>query len=333
MQTIFISQRQNLVLPFLFIFLFFGLLVSSKADGSISVSFFDGDYSRLIEQAKKQNKPYFINFYTDWCSPCQSMNKFTYGNEELVSYVNEHFLALSVNAESEAGQGQMLADRYKVIFFPTIIIFSPEGELLHKFTGYKNANDLLTELKKYGKNQPLNAPISLPTTENKESMHQVGSTSASHVLTANISEALAETETAPKEAFFNSSTPTRESIQSQSSPTTRTGSEVRTPITSTTQTRSNNNELFKISLIPQESKGFGVQTGVFANYENVMKEVAKLEDSYRQDVLVSIQKLNGQTLFKVMVGPFPTYGHARKFTTSFERDEKREAIILNLDKR
>jgi len=50
-------------------------------------------HARLkIESAKAAGKPVFLDFYTDWCSPCRVIDRdvFTAGN--LATFFNENFL-------------------------------------------------------------------------------------------------------------------------------------------------------------------------------------------------------------------------------------------------
>lgn len=113
------------------------------------VDFYEGTFSEMQAKAHAENRPYFVNFYTSWCSPCTRMNETTYGEMDLVEYVERNYLAYTVDAESFSDGGLELADEYQVLFYPTILLFSPEGKLLHKSTGFKNAPGLLALLKEY----------------------------------------------------------------------------------------------------------------------------------------------------------------------------------------
>lgn len=48
----------------------------------------------------KNPKPILIDIYTDWCGWCKEMDRTTYKNEKLASYVNAHYYAVKFNAES-----------------------------------------------------------------------------------------------------------------------------------------------------------------------------------------------------------------------------------------
>lgn len=47
-----------------------------------------------------EKKTVLIDLYTDWCSWCKVMDKKTYSDPEVVKYINEHFLAVKLDAET-----------------------------------------------------------------------------------------------------------------------------------------------------------------------------------------------------------------------------------------
>ena len=69
--------------------------------------------------------------------------------------------------------------------------------------------------------------------------------------------------------------------------------------------------LFRFSVVKQETKGWGVQIGAFAEYGNVLIQVEKLQDEFNVPVLVNINELNGRTVYKVVVGAFSSKSSAR----------------------
>ncbi|HET7116571.1 MAG TPA: DUF255 domain-containing protein [Hanamia sp.] len=58
-----------------------------------------------IEEAnvrmKTDPRPVMIDLYTNWCYWCKMMDKKTYRNPKVISYINEHFYAVKLNAETK----------------------------------------------------------------------------------------------------------------------------------------------------------------------------------------------------------------------------------------
>ena len=70
--------------------------------------------------------------------------------------------------------------------------------------------------------------------------------------------------------------------------------------------------LFKIEVTTASTSGWGVQTGAFSSYANVLVEVERLERQFGYPVLVNISESNGTTLYKIIVGSFQAKSDAEQ---------------------
>lgn len=68
--------------------------------------------------------------------------------------------------------------------------------------------------------------------------------------------------------------------------------------------------LFRFTVERQEPRGWGVQMGVFAEYGNVLINAEKLQKQFAETIVVNINELNGKTVYKVIVGAFPSKSDA-----------------------
>src|SRR5690625_7938251 len=54
-----------------------------------------------VEMKTNPEKPLFIDFYTNWCSWCKTMDRTTFQEVEVVNYINENFIPIKFNAEKK----------------------------------------------------------------------------------------------------------------------------------------------------------------------------------------------------------------------------------------
>ncbi|WP_417430535.1 thioredoxin family protein [Halpernia sp.] len=80
-------MRKFIVLLFILTALFFNAQVKWMS------------FSEAMTQQKIQPKKIIIDFYTDWCKPCKTMDVRTYGNPFIAAYINEHFYAVKFEAD------------------------------------------------------------------------------------------------------------------------------------------------------------------------------------------------------------------------------------------
>ncbi|GIV39627.1 MAG: hypothetical protein KatS3mg033_1427 [Thermonema sp.] len=105
------------------------------------IVFFEGSWQELLAEAKKTGKPFFVDFYTDWCGPCKMLEKNTFRNKEVGDFANKNYIAYRINAEK--GEGIELADKYRIRAYPSIYFFDSEGRLVEKVIGYHTPDRFL----------------------------------------------------------------------------------------------------------------------------------------------------------------------------------------------
>ncbi len=117
----------------------FALFVSTSiAQG---ITFETTDFQSALTKAKAEDKLIFMDAYTTWCGPCKWMSKNVFTEANVGSYFNEKFV--NVKIDMEKGEGMDLAKRYKVEAYPTLLFIDGNGELMHRSTGSRPAEDFL----------------------------------------------------------------------------------------------------------------------------------------------------------------------------------------------
>jgi len=130
---------------FIFLLLLPFLLASTTIDDSSSINFKKDNLEEVTTLAKKENKPYFVDFYAQWCRACFEMDHKTFRDQTLASYVNKNYFAAKLHAQSF--DGISLSQQYNINAYPAILIFDSSGKLKDKLFGYQTADRLLQRLK------------------------------------------------------------------------------------------------------------------------------------------------------------------------------------------
>lgn len=89
-------------------------------------------------EVKKSDKPILVDFYADWCGPCQMQGPIV----EKVAKENDSFKVGKVNVDEE----QELAMEYGVMSIPTLMVVK-NGEITYKETGVLQENAILDLMK------------------------------------------------------------------------------------------------------------------------------------------------------------------------------------------
>ena len=121
---------------YFFIFLFFFGCNSQK------LNWFDGSLEDAL--ALSGDKIIMIDFYTDWCAPCKLLDSDTFTNEEVIQYIDNNFIPIKINAESE--YGMPLFTKFKGTGYPMIIFLDKGKNEIDMFYGFYPPNDFILKL-------------------------------------------------------------------------------------------------------------------------------------------------------------------------------------------
>lgn len=98
----------------------------------------------VLKAALASGKPVMLDFYADWCLPCQEMEAVTYRNAEVIRGL-ERFESVKVDLTDASHEAEMeLAERYQVMGIPTLVFFDPQGREIPdlKAVGYIGPTEL-----------------------------------------------------------------------------------------------------------------------------------------------------------------------------------------------
>jgi len=114
---------------------------------SEGIEFFDGTWEEALAEAKKQNKPIFLDIYASWCGPCKALKNRTFPNAAAGKYFNENFI--NVSLDGEKGDGIKVKRDFDIHSYPSLFILSSDGEPVVYTAGYLRPEELI-ELGKAG---------------------------------------------------------------------------------------------------------------------------------------------------------------------------------------
>ncbi len=100
----------------------------------------DADIDRAFAQARAQNKPVLLYWGAVWCPPCNQL-KATLFNRKDFAEQSRSFVA--VHLDGDAPGAQKLATTFKVVGYPTLILFSPDRKEITRLPGEVDAAQVM----------------------------------------------------------------------------------------------------------------------------------------------------------------------------------------------
>jgi thioredoxin-related protein len=146
-------------------------------------------------QAKNKVEPrkFIVDVYTQWCGWCKKMDKATFQQSEIASYINKNYYAIKFDAETKtdinfkekpykyvrqgtSGYHQLAAEiTFGKLSFPTIVFLDEQLNVIQPIPGYKDPASLdkimkyfaedyykTTPWKKYEQMCPSSTPSTAP---------------------------------------------------------------------------------------------------------------------------------------------------------------------------
>lgn len=113
------------------------LNVPSTALASDGITWYS--YEEGMALAKTNNKKVYINFHAEWCGYCHKMEKETFKDSKVISYLNQNFVPIRINSDKE----KALARQYRVRGLPDNIFTTGAGENIGNQPGYLGPADFM----------------------------------------------------------------------------------------------------------------------------------------------------------------------------------------------
>jgi len=97
-----------------------------------------------LAQAQKERKPVVLDFFAEWCAPCQRMEKTTFIDERVKALLGRCvFLRIDTDEQPE------ISRRMNVEGLPDIRFVTPDGKVVKQLRSYQDAESFAEELGRF----------------------------------------------------------------------------------------------------------------------------------------------------------------------------------------
>jgi thiol:disulfide interchange protein len=142
----------SLVTVFAGLLLFSGLSIASSDSDAASSTHASGeanwhlDFDVAEAKAQAEGKPLMLYFTgSQWCPPCKATDREIFSQQPFIDYADGNLVLMKLDftrfgkpvASEQAGQHIRLMRKYQVEGFPTLVLLSPDGELIEKTLAYR----------------------------------------------------------------------------------------------------------------------------------------------------------------------------------------------------
>ncbi|MEM7106222.1 MAG: thioredoxin domain-containing protein [Bacteroidota bacterium] len=268
------------------------------AESSTQLKFHSGNLRGASDLAKAEGKLYFVEFMADYCYICKMMDETTWRDQQVVDYVNVHYIPVKVNVDDL--EGIPLKQKYDVKVLPTFIIFNAAGEEVGRYEESMSGSKMLATLTKYNTPQNRSATAVAGSPNTKSPSRPTAKPTPKPPVKVQPSPPVAA-----KSPTSKSSDPVPPSASDKEKAQARKFTE-------------GSQGLYEFYVQRRASEGFGVQVGVYAQYGNVLREAANLESKFHKPILVNINTLDDQVVYRIIVGAFEFKAEAVSYGKEME---------------
>lgn len=100
------------------------------------------DIEQSLQAAAQARKPVLMEFTAPWCVYCKRMEKTTFADPVVADRINQHFVAIQVDADRHKD----LVKQLQVRGLPAILIVSPDLTIIERISGYQTPEALVQKL-------------------------------------------------------------------------------------------------------------------------------------------------------------------------------------------
>jgi thioredoxin-related protein len=108
-----------------------------------------------LAKARTENKPIFVEFYTDWCIFCRKFQKETIKNQKVARMLSENFAYVRLNAENSKNRVRYngksfsnveLTQAFGINAYPSLVFLDAKSKPITMLSGFVPPNEFLAVL-------------------------------------------------------------------------------------------------------------------------------------------------------------------------------------------
>ncbi|MCO6461614.1 MAG: DUF255 domain-containing protein [Saprospiraceae bacterium] len=133
-------------------------------------------FEEAVQQNKIKKKKIMVDLYTDWCGWCKVMDKNTFSNEDIISYINKYYYPVKFNAECRdkinynnkvysfvGGKGRGYNELALLLSggrlsYPTVVFIDEDLNVIQPIQGYQEPSDFYKIMRYFGEDHYKQTP-------------------------------------------------------------------------------------------------------------------------------------------------------------------------------
>jgi thiol-disulfide isomerase/thioredoxin len=104
------------------------LALSFSALWADQINFRELSFKEALKASQEEDKPVFIDCYTDWCGPCKWMSANIFTDDKVAKFYNQNFICIKIDMEKN--EGPNVAKDYGIKAYPTLLYLDGNGKEL-----------------------------------------------------------------------------------------------------------------------------------------------------------------------------------------------------------